>query len=99
VYRYRYINTQSQHGRTFSTLILEDLETDMPDVRIDKEFGIPLDQLDDEMLYQAASYEIQIAQQAYDNWMAEQQAISDQEAADAAAAAQALADYIASGGQ
>lgn len=71
MYRYRYINKSSQFGRTTCTLILDDLEGQMPSVRIDKEFGFPIDQLDDETLYQEAAFEIQTAQQAYDDAQAQ----------------------------
>jgi hypothetical protein len=90
-YRYRYINTHTQFGRTSCTLILNDLETGMPDVRIDKEFNVSLSQLDAEMLYQAAAVEIQVAQIAYNAWAA-QQAQAD---ADAQAQAQVDADQLA----
>ena len=66
MYRYRYINQISQFGRTQCTLILDDLETQMPQVRIEKEFGVPADQLDDETLYQEAAFEITVAQANYD---------------------------------
>lgn len=42
----------------------------MPSVRIDKEFGVPSDQLDSETLFQEAKKEILIAQQAYDELIA-----------------------------
>jgi hypothetical protein len=67
VYRYRYINQHSQFGRTTCTLILSDLEGDMPDVRIDKEFGMSANQLDNEILYQEAAKEIMAAQQVYND--------------------------------
>jgi hypothetical protein len=95
MYRYRYINTQSQFGRTSCLLVLSDLETGMPEVRIYKEFGVMADQLDDETLYQAASIEIQNAQAAYDAWAADQAAQQAQCAANQAAEAQAIADAIA----
>ncbi len=101
MYRYRYINTHSQFGRTTCTLMLDDLETDMPEVVIYKEFNVPLEQLDDETLYQEASIEIVNAQAAYDAWSA----LQDQAEADAQAQAeidaQTLADAIAAdnGGQ
>lgn len=71
MYRYRYINMCSQFGRTNCTLILDDLETQMPSVRIDKEFNLPKDQLDDETLYQEAAFEITNATQAYNDQQAE----------------------------
>jgi hypothetical protein len=71
MYRYRYINMCSQFGRTNCTLLLDDLETQMPSVRIDKEFGMPLNELDDETLYQEAAIEIVNATQAYNDAQAE----------------------------
>jgi hypothetical protein len=91
MYRYRYVNMHSQFGRTACTLLLDDLEGDMPSVRIDKEFGMPISQIDDETLYQAASLEIQTAQGAYDAYLAEQA----QTTADAAVQAQSDADALA----
>lgn len=81
MYRYRYINKHSQFGRTTCTLILDDLETQMPSVRIDKEFGMPINQIDEETFYQEAAREIQNAQQAYNDAQA---ALAAQAAADAA---------------
>jgi hypothetical protein len=72
MYRPRYINKIEQFGRTSYTLILEDLEGAMPIVRLDKEFGCPSAQIDDEMLYQAASVEIKAANQAYSDYLAAQ---------------------------
>jgi hypothetical protein len=54
----------------------------MPTVRIDKEFGMPFNKIDEEMLFQQASVEIQVAQQA---WNDQQAALAAQAAADAAA--------------
>lgn len=71
MYRYRYINQLSQFGRTSYTLILDDLEGDMPVIRLEKEFGMPIDQIDNEFLYQEASKEIKIAQQDYNDQQAE----------------------------
>jgi len=73
VYRHRYINKTSQFGRTNCTLILDDLEGTMPSVRIDKEFLVPSNQLDEETLYQEAAKEIRSAQQAYDAMIAAQE--------------------------
>jgi hypothetical protein len=72
MYRHRYINILSQFGRTSCTLILDDLEGNMPTIRLEKEFNMTADQLDNEILYQEASKEIRASQQAYD----EQQATS-----------------------
>jgi hypothetical protein len=91
MYNYRYINECSQFGRTTCTLILDDLEGEMPSVRMDLEFGVPSNQLDDETLYQAAAIQIQAAVAAYDIWYAEQEQI----AADAASQAQSDADALA----
>lgn len=65
MYRYRYINKFCQFGRTSCTLILEDLEDDMPLVRIEKEFPLELSHIDSEFLYQDASKEIKAATIAY----------------------------------
>jgi hypothetical protein len=70
MYRYRYINKLSQFGRTNCTLILDDLEGKMPSIRLEKEFGMPLEHLDEETLYVEASKEIKNAQQAYDDQLA-----------------------------
>lgn len=72
MYRYRYINKISQFGRTSCTLILDDLEGNMPTVRLEKEFNLDDNSLDKEVLYQEASKEIKIAQQAYDEMLAAQ---------------------------
>lgn len=71
MYRYRYINQHSQFGRTTCTLILEDLEGNMPLIRIDKEFAASKEDLDQELLYQEARKEILLAQQNYDNGIIE----------------------------
>ena len=84
MYRYRYINQLSQFGRTSCTLILDDIEGDMPTVRLEKEFGMSSDQLDSEILYAEAAKEIKVAQQAYNDQQAE---LAAQAAADAAAQA------------
>ena len=70
MYRHRYINQHSQFGRTYCTLILEDLEGDMPLVRIDKEFGFELQDLDQEVLFQEARKEIIAAQLNYNQSLA-----------------------------
>lgn len=67
MYRYRYINKHEQFGRTSYVLILEDLESSMPTVRIEKEFGLTSKDIDEDFLYKEASREIQIAQQAYND--------------------------------
>lgn len=67
MYRYRYINKHEQFSRTCYTLILQDLEGSMPDIRIEKEFGMLAKDIDEDILYKEASKEIQIAQQAYDS--------------------------------
>lgn len=91
MYRYRYINQSTQFGRTTCTLLLDDLETGMPSVRVDKEFGVPLVQLDAETMYQAAAVEIMNAQAAYDT----AQAVQAQADEDAAVQAQFDADALA----
>lgn len=95
MYRYRYINQMTQYGRTLCTLVLSDLETGMPEVRVDKEFDVPASDLDAETLYQAAATEIIAAQASYDAWVADQAAQAAQSAEDQAAEAAALAAIIA----
>jgi len=74
----------------------------MPEVRIDKEFDVPMNELDAETLYQAAASEIVTAQAAYDAWAADQAAqqaeMQAQQAADAEALAATIAAEIAAGG-
>ena len=65
MYRYRYINKHCQFGRTNYTLILEDLENEMPTVRIEKEFGIDKELIDEDFLYTEAKKDIISAQEAY----------------------------------
>lgn len=62
-YRYRYINKLIQFGKITYTLILQDLEGDMPEMRLDKQF----DAVDDEILYQEASKEIISATKLYNS--------------------------------
>lgn len=73
MYRFRYINKHFQFGRTNYTLLLEDLEGDMPAVRVEKEFALSPEQIDSDFLYQEARKEILAAQEAYNEMLAAQE--------------------------
>lgn len=70
MYRYRYINKHEQYGRTSYTLLLQDIEAGMPDIRIEKEFGMLSKDIDDEVLFQEAAKEIAAGIQAYSDYLA-----------------------------
>lgn len=67
MYRYRYINKHFQFGRTSYTLLLEDLEGILPSIRIEKEFSLDPNQIDEDFLFQEAKKDITVAQQAYND--------------------------------
>lgn len=67
MYRYRYINKMFQFGETSYSLILQDLESGMPTVRIEKTFNVDPLTIDENFLYDQAAIEITNAIQAYND--------------------------------
>lgn len=67
MYRYRYINKHVQFGQTNYSLILEDLESGMPPVRLEKSFNVDPSQIDEDFLTTQANLDIANAIQVFND--------------------------------